>query len=85
MENKFTIFKKMSKTISLPDPDGRYLWRYASEGSGEAPLKQVLDALGHLKIWHQKMFHLFTSRQPEGEDHDDEDEDDDFSEIMHRW
>ena len=48
--NKFPILKKMSKTIPLPDPDGRYLWRYASEGSEEAPLKQVLDTLGHFRI-----------------------------------
>ena len=40
---KIPIFKKMSKTTLLPDPDGRYLRRYASEGSEEAPLKQVLD------------------------------------------
>lgn len=32
----------MSKTIPLPDPDGRYLRRYASEGPEEAPLKQVI-------------------------------------------
>ena len=50
LENKFPISKKMSKNIPLPDPDGRYLWRYASEGSEEAPLKQVLDALDHFRI-----------------------------------
>ena len=40
----------MSKTIPLPDPDGRYLRRYASEGFEEATLKQVLDVLGHFRI-----------------------------------
>ena len=50
LENEFPILKKTSKITLLPDLDGRYLWRYASEGSEEAPLKQVLDALGHFRI-----------------------------------